>query len=106
LLVYGAKLPDGSVIGHAHLHGGADGPVVQVVPPSIARDFWCLNVKRMDDPSSTTDQRINFYVRNSGNGHTGFDQITLLSSIGQDCTNYPTPTGTWLSLKEGDYKPF
>ena len=106
LTLVGVRLPNGSVVGHSHLHGGATGPVVQVVPPAALIDYWCLNVKRTDVGLGTPDPRINWYIRDLGDGITTFDQISFISSIGQDCKNFPAPTGVWLPLKEGNFKPY
>src|SRR5438874_13407624 len=66
--------PNGSAHGQATLVGGATGPVVQVVPPSGAIDAWCINVKRTDTDPASGDQRINWYIRDTGDGVTSFDQ--------------------------------
>src|SRR5713226_4288194 len=96
------SLPNGSAAGHSRLVGGATGPVVQVVPPSGARDFWCVTIRRTDTGDGSGDQRINWYVRDIGDGGTTFDQISFVTSIGGDCTTFPSPLGVFLTLTAGD----
>ena len=97
-------LPDGSATGYAHLAGGAPGDVVQVDPPREDKDFWCINVRRTDTGPGSGDQRINWYIRDIGDGITTFDEIAFLTSIGEDCTRYPDQPGVWLTLTEGDFQ--
>jgi hypothetical protein len=97
-------LPNGGASGHSRLTGGATGNVVQVVPPSALIDYWCINVQRTDTDPALGDQRINWYIRDVGDGKTTFDQISFVSSIGGDCTTFPTALGVFLPLTDGDYK--
>lgn len=94
---------NGSAHGSSTLVGGATGSVVQVVPPSGMRDFWCVTVQRTDvDPS--LNALINWYIRDAGDGKTTFDQISFVSSLGGDCTTYPDALGSYLALTSGDFK--
>jgi Baseplate J-like protein len=102
LTILAYLLPDGSAAGHAHLAGGATGDVVRVVPPSGTRDFWCINVKRTDTDPKSGDQRINWYIRDVGDGETTFDEISYVTSMGE--ATCPDPTGAWLTLTEGDFQ--
>lgn len=95
---------NGSAHGSSTLVGGATGSVVQVVPPSGARDFWCINVLRTDVGTGSGDQRVNWYIRDLGDGTTTFDQISFVTSIGGDCTTYPDALGSYLALTSGDFK--
>jgi hypothetical protein len=103
LTVHATLRPDGSAHGFTRLVGGATGPVVQVVPPAGARDFWCINVVRTD-VGIPGDFRINWYIRDVGDGKTTFDQFQFTSTIGQTCTTLPDPAGGFLSFTQGDFK--
>ena len=103
-LTISAQLTTSGATGYVTLLGGASGPVVQVVPPgSDPCGCWCLNVKRTDTPLLAGDQRVNVYVRDTGDGITSFDQATLVTSIGGDCTTLPTPE-FFFSLSQGDFR--
>ena len=96
-------LPGNRVRGFTYLVGGATGHVVQAVPPSGQRDFWCINVKRIDTDPNQGDQRINWYIRDVGDGVSSFDQISYITSIGGNCDRFPDPSGVWLTLTQGDF---
>jgi hypothetical protein len=95
----------GNAIGHGHVHGGADGPVVQIVPPSGSTNFWCINVDRQDVPT-TPNSRLNIYIEDVGDGKITFDRFQLTSGLGNDCTSAPSPGGPWLTLTKGNFKSF
>jgi hypothetical protein len=99
-------LPNGSATGKQTWTAGASGDVTQVVAPSSGVDSWCINVKRNDPGSGfeTSDQRINWYVRDIGDGVTTFDEVSFVTSIGGDCTTFPTTLGTFIPLSDGDFK--
>ncbi|HEX2739079.1 MAG TPA: putative baseplate assembly protein, partial [Rubrobacter sp.] len=103
LTISARRAAGGSVSGYAHLVGGATGEVVGIVPPDDERDFWCINVRRTDTGPNSGDQRINWYVRDAGDGITAFDEISYVTSIGGDCENLSAPTGSWLRLVKGDF---
>lgn len=96
----------GNPVGHGHVHGGADGPVVQIVPPSASANFWCINVQRVDVGPGTPDPRLNIYIEDVGDGKITFDRFQLTSGLGNDCTSAPSPSGNWLTLQQGNFKPF
>ncbi len=97
--------PDGSATGRARLADGTHGYVVQAVPPSDARDFWCVNVKRTDTEPNEGDQRINCYIRDVGDGKTSFDEIAFVRGVGVDCTTTPNPPWTaWATVTTGGFK--
>jgi len=59
-------------------------PLVRVSQtPSGAGNLVQSNVKRTDPGSGSqfADQRINWYIRDSGSGKTSFDQISFVSGI-------------------------
>ncbi|HEX2740565.1 MAG TPA: hypothetical protein VHM69_08970, partial [Rubrobacter sp.] len=103
LTISARRAADGSVSGYAHLVGGATGEVVGIAPPDDERDFWCINVRRIDTGPNSGDQRINWYVRDAGDGITSFDEISYITSIGGDCESLSAPTGSWLRLVKGDF---
>lgn len=96
----------GNAVGHGHVHGGADGPVVQIVPPSTSANFWCINVKREDVGSGTPDPRLNIYIEDVGDGKITFDRFQMTSGLSNDCTSSPSPSGNWLTFQKGDFKAF
>jgi hypothetical protein len=96
----------GNPVGHGHVHGGADGPVVQIVPPSASANFWCINVKRVDVGAGTPDPRLNIYIEDVGDGKITFDRFQLTSSLSKDCTSLPSPSGNWLTFQQGDFDSF
>jgi Baseplate J-like protein len=104
LTISARRAADGSVSGYAHRVGGATGEVVGIVPPADDRGFWCINVRLTDTGTNSGDQRINWYVRDTGDGRTSFDEISYVTSIGGDCERFPAPTGSWLRLVEGDFQ--
>ena len=53
---------------------------------------------------SGPDYRINWYIRDTGDGITNFDQISFISSIGGDCSTFPTDGLFFLPLVKGDFK--
>ena len=77
---------------------------VEADPPSGAFDFWCINVERTDTGPQSGEQRINFYIRDVGDGKTTFDQFQATSSIGGDCTTFPAPLEPFLTFTEGDFR--
>jgi hypothetical protein len=101
LTISAQLLPDGSATGYASVTGGPTARVVQVVPPSGTRDFWCINV---EFPTAT--ERINFYIRDIGDGITSFDQILVAARRGEQqitCASAPDPS-EWTTLTKGDFK--
>jgi hypothetical protein len=106
LTISARLLPDGSATGYAHLAGGARGEVVGVQPPVFAppdyygQDFWCVSVRRTDTAPRSGEERVNFYVRDLGDGKTAFDQISAPKTA-QECDWSPRP---WLTLVEGDFR--
>jgi hypothetical protein len=96
----------GNPVGHGHVHDGADGPVVQIVPPSGSANFWCINVKRVDVGEGTPDPRLNIYIEDVGDGKITFDRFQLTSGLSNDCTSLPSPSGTWLTFQHGDFRAF
>jgi len=96
--------PNGSAHGESRLRGGATGHVIQVVPPAGARNFWCINIRRTDVGPAFGDQRINWYIRDVGDGSATFDQISFVTSIGGDCLTFPGPPSVFLTLTQGNFK--
>lgn len=102
----GVQLSSSSVVGHFHIYAGATGPVIQVVPPSSSRDFWCLNILRTDtDLPPSPKQYLSFYIRDVGDGITTFDQVWFITGFAVDCTIDP-PSNGWLTLSAGDFKQY
>jgi hypothetical protein len=104
LAISARRASDGSASGYAHLVGGATGEVIGISPPDDDKDFWCINVRRTDSGSNSGDQRINWYIRDAGDGITSFDEISATTSIGGDCESFPAPGGSWLRLVKGDFQ--
>jgi hypothetical protein len=52
------------------------GPVLEVVPPSTEVDYWCISA-RVTEPASegSPPHNTNWYVRDSGDGVTTFDEL-------------------------------
>src|SRR5215208_5255736 len=102
LTISAQLLPDGSATGYASVTGAPTARVVQVVPPSGTRDFWCINV---EFPTAT--ERINFYIRDIGDGITSFDQIHVAAPgpVEQEitCASAPDPSELTTPPK-GDFK--
>ena len=105
-------LPDGSAIGHSTLTastcmpGGdcdAVGPVLQAVAPDDPRDFWCITVRRTE-AAALPDLRINWYIRNTGNGRTSFDEVSFRTDFGMDCELFPDPSQPFRPLVSGDFR--
>ncbi len=91
-------LPDGSATGYAGVPGWKTGRVVQVVPPSGTKDFWCINVEY-----PTSHLQTNFYIRDIGDGIASFDQIQVESrTVEVDCAALSDPPGEWMTLTDGD----
>lgn len=86
--------------------GGVTGPVAEMVPQSADHDYWCVNVKRTDVGTPAEDQRINWFIRDVGDGTSTFDQISFVTGMAITCTSQPKATGAWLTLKQGDYKTY
>ena len=104
-LTISAQLTTTGPTGYVRLEGGASGPIVQVVPPgNDPCGCWCLNVKRTDTLPPDGDQRINIYVRDTGDGITTFDQFSFITSIRGDCNTFPTAELFFLSLSQGDFQ--
>ena len=104
-LAISAQVTTNGVTGYANLVGGAAGPVVQIVPPANdSCGCWCINVRRTDVSPAGPDYRINWYIRDTGDGITNFDQIAFISSIGGDCSTFPTDGLLFVPLVEGDFK--
>lgn len=100
-----AQVTTNGTTGYANLAGGAAGPVIQVVPPSNdSCGCWCINVRRTDVIPSGPDYRINWYIRDTGDGITNFDQISFISSIGGDCGTFSTDGLFFIPLFQGDFK--
>jgi hypothetical protein len=106
LTLVAARVPNAPAFGHSHLHGGATGTVAEIVPQSSGQDYWCVNVKRTDTGTPAEDQRINWFIRDVGDGVSTFDQISYITGMAITCTSQPKPTGAWLTLKQGDYKTY
>jgi len=51
-----------------------------------------------------TDYGVNCYIRDTGDGVTNFDQISFISSIGGDCSTFPTSGLFFIPLIQGDFK--
>jgi hypothetical protein len=105
-------LQDGSVVGHSNLVGkdcmpGGDcdaiGPVLQVVPPSYPRDFWCITVERTE-AAAVDDLRINWYIRDVGDGRVSFDEYSIKTDVGVDCSLFPDPSQPLFPLLSGDFR--
>jgi hypothetical protein len=102
-------LPNGSAVGYSRGSLGfpqiAIGPVVQVVPPSGAVDYWCINVRPTNVDPSVGDMRLNWYIRDVGDGRSSFDQVTLHPmDVGVDCTTFPNVSGVFETLRSGDFR--
>jgi hypothetical protein len=104
-LTISAELTPKGAVGHTRLIGGATGPVVQVVPPSEDQcGCWCINVQRTDTDPLEGDQRVNWYIRDTGDGKTTFDEISFITSIGGDCSTFSTEGLFFIPLVQGDFK--
>lgn len=95
LTISAQLLPDGSATGYASVTGGPTARVVQVVPPSGTRDFWCINV---EFPTAT--ERSNLYIRDIGDGITSFDQI----AGEQETDRIAGLPRQWMTLVSGNFE--
>lgn len=76
------------------------GTIDQIMPPSGDRDYFCIS-----GPISTgTGERMNIYIRNSGNGRTSFDQWQMAAGTAANCQAFPDQLAPWLTLDSGDFK--
>jgi hypothetical protein len=73
--------------GTAGLSTGATGPIVDITAPVGAQDYYCINVRRTDGDAA--GQPINFYIRDTGDGVTTFDQWQFLSGLNVTCADPP-----------------
>jgi hypothetical protein len=104
-LTVSAQVTTTGTTGLVHLVGGATGPVIQVVPPgNDGCACWCINARRTDTLPSDGDQRVNWYIRDTGDGMTTFDQISFITSVGGDCSAFPTSGLFFIPLVQGDFK--
>lgn len=85
------------ISGFVALAGGATGPVVEVVPPGPAQDYWCLSAPRTD--TDTPGSTVNVYFRDTGDGVTSFDQFTFTSGLNIDCR---VPPSEFATARSGD----
>jgi hypothetical protein len=112
LQISAVVLHDGSLVGHSNLVGrdcmpGGDcdavGPVLQAVPPSYPRDFWCITVQRTE-AAAVCDLRINWYIRDVGDGRVSFDEYSFKTDLGIDCDLFPDPPQPLSPLLSGDFR--
>jgi len=112
LTMAAVTLPNGSSAGHSSLiasvcmPGGdcdAIGPVLQVVAPAGARDFWYITVQR-NEPEAVGDLTINWYIRDVGDGATLFDEVSFITDIGVDCSLLPDPVQAFSAVADGDFR--
>jgi len=86
-------LPNGQVQGtQTWVYDGRQlpsGPVLEVVPPSTEVDYWCISVRRTDIPEGSPPSNTNWYVRDSGDGVTTFDEVSYIRGSAEytNCTN-------------------
>src|SRR5438132_2969143 len=101
------KYLDGRVVGFASgvTPGSLNGPVVELIPPHGAIDFWCANIAIANEP---TLQGFNFlwYIRDVGNGLTQFDEWATNGSFGLTCAAAPVPPLPFVASVKGDFKSF
>src|SRR5438105_1385755 len=69
-----AKMSDGSVSGA--FVAPLAGPVVELVRPTPAINYWCVNVLITNEPTLTGFNYL-WYIRDIGNGITGFDELAM-----------------------------
>lgn len=96
------KYTDGTVVGFASGNpvGGLNGPVVELVPPSGAVDFWCANMAVANVPALQGFNLL-LMVRDVGNGHTSFDEVATNGAFGLTCA---AGAGTaFAAVKSGDF---
>jgi hypothetical protein len=97
------KYSDGSIVGFASgvNPGTLNGPVVELVPPQGANDFWCANVSVANVPEL---QGFNFLwlIKDTGNGGSSFDQIATNGGFGLSCAS--GPGGPFSPVVSGDFK--
>ena len=81
------------------------GPVVGLVPPHDAIDFYCINMTIANAPEFE-GLNLLFYVRDIGDGKTTFDELSGSGGFGVTCADIPVPAEPFQLLIKGDYKTF
>jgi hypothetical protein len=75
-------------------------PVVQLVQPSTAYPWWCVNAADYLPP----DWHVLFYVKDVGEGRTSFDEISVFIGQSADCLVTPAPVDEPFDpLDSGDF---
>ena len=97
------KYADGTVVGFASgvNPGSLNGPVVELVAPHDAIDFWCANVAVANVPAL---QGFNFLwlVKDVGNGKATLDQVATNGGFGLTCA---AGAGIpFAAVKSGDFR--
>lgn len=97
------KYSDGTVAGFASgvNPGTLNGPVVELVPPHGAFDFWCANMAVANVPEF---QGFNFLwlIRDLGNGKSSFDQLATNGGFGLTCA--AGPGGPFAPVVSGNFR--
>lgn len=105
--------PESDGIAHVQgtlaLHGvvldppGVRGNVVEVVPPSDAYQYWCITMAPQA-PAEIQGVNVLVYIKNSGDGKTAFDEVSIDAGAGYTCAANPVPALEFIPAIQGDFK--
>ena len=98
-----SKSSDGTVVGFASgvNPGSLNGPVVELVPPHGASDFWCANVAVANVPELPGFNFL-WLIKDLGDGKTSLDQLATNGGFGLTCA---AGAGTpFAAVMSGDFR--
>ena len=77
--------------------------VIQLVPPSGTRDYWCVTTD-LSGEIGIPDFHQNWHIRDVGDGITSFDEFEDVGGVGINCTSHPDPDESFKAFDQGDFK--
>ncbi len=90
----------GGISGQTVTFKSFKGVVTEVVPPTIDKDYWCIN-SIIRDPESAVGINWIWFVKDVGQAG---DQVSFASGLDLNCSNVGEPVQPFEPLTKGDFK--